>query len=186
MTSDRRSPIVEEQEKTTGRPRARAAQAAVFRLVNVPRRVLLGLPSSTPMAKRLMLVHHIGPVTGKRYRQPVSYVPDGDTLLTPGGGRWTRNLRDGEPTRIRLRGKDVTVRPDLIADPAEIERLLRIMTIANPALKRFIPIPKTPDGRLDPASLALAIQYGFRIVRWHLDQEVPDHGKPVPNQRSTK
>jgi hypothetical protein len=133
MTSDRRSPIVKEQEKTTGRRRARAAQAAVFRLVNVPRRVLLGLPSSTPMAKRLMLVHHIGPVTGKRYRQPVSYVPDGDTLLTPGGGRWTRNLRDGEPTRIRLRGKDDAVRPDLIADPAEIERLLGIMAIANPA-----------------------------------------------------
>jgi hypothetical protein len=127
---------------TTGRPRARARQAAIFRRVNVLMRVLLGLPFPTPMSKRLMLVHHIGRVSGKRYRQPVR---DGDTLLTPGGGNWTRNLRDGEPTRIRQRGKDLTVRPDLIADPAEIQRLLAIMSSANPALKRFIPIPKT-DG----------------------------------------
>jgi hypothetical protein len=48
--------------------------------------MLLGLLFPTPKSKRLMLVHHTGRVTGKHYRQPVSYVRDGDILLTPGGG----------------------------------------------------------------------------------------------------
>jgi hypothetical protein len=34
---------------------------------------------------------------------------------------------------------------------------------------RFVAIPKGPDGRLDPARLDAAIRYGFRIIRWHLD-----------------
>jgi hypothetical protein len=43
------------------------------------------------------------------------------------------------------------------------------MTTRNPGLRRFVRIPQGPDGRLDRASLSAAIQYGFRIVRWHLD-----------------
>jgi deazaflavin-dependent oxidoreductase (nitroreductase family) len=114
-----------------------------------------------------MLVHHIGRKTGKHYRQPVSYVRHGDVLLTPGGGRWTRNLRQGSPVRIRLAGREVTARAELIADPAEVQRLLQVMAAANPALHRFIPIPTTPEGRFEPESLATAIAYGFRIVSWH-------------------
>jgi deazaflavin-dependent oxidoreductase (nitroreductase family) len=165
-------------EQISRRPRGRAAQAAFFRFVNVPMRVLLGLPFPTPLGRRLMLVHHTGRRTGKHYRQPVSYVRDGEVLLTPGGGRWTRNLRRGQPVRIRLRGKDAVGRPELIDDPVEVERLLGIMAAANPVLNRFVPIPKTADGRLDPGSLALAIRHGFRIVRWHLDQ--PPQDRPWP------
>lgn len=148
------------------RPPGRQAQAKIFKAVNVPMRALLGLPVPTPLGSRLMLVHHTGRKTGAHYRQPVSYVRDGDTLLTPGGGRWTRNLREGEPVRLRLRGKNVTARPELVRDPGEIERLLGVMTTRNPMLKRFVPIPRAPDGRLEPASLAAAIEHGFRIVRW--------------------
>jgi deazaflavin-dependent oxidoreductase (nitroreductase family) len=156
---------------TTTKPARRKAQAGLFRLVNVPMRALLALPFPTPPGNRLMLVHHIGRKTGKHYRQPVSYVRDGDTLLTPGGGNWTRNLRDSEPVHIRLRGRDITARPQLIGDPTEVERLLGVMAAANPMLNRFVPIPKTDDGKLDPSSLARALKHGFRIVRWQLDQD---------------
>jgi hypothetical protein len=71
--------------------------------LNVPMRVVLGLPFPTPLSGRLMLVHHTGRRTGRRYRQPVSYIADGATLLTPGGGRWTNNLRDGQSVRLHLR-----------------------------------------------------------------------------------
>ncbi len=153
----------------TARPVSRRAQAAVFRVVNVPMRALLGLPVPTPLGKRLMLVHHIGRRSGKHYRQPVSYVEAEGTLLTPGGGRWTRNLPEGQPVRIRLRGRDVTARPELVADPDEVERLLAVMAEANPALQRFVRIPRDADGRLDRAALAAAIEHGFRVVRWHTE-----------------
>lgn len=153
----------------TGRLPRRQARATIFRLVNIPMRVLLRLPFATPASRRLMLVEHIGRKTGKHYLQPVSYVRSEHSMLTPGGGRWTSNLRTGEAVRLRLRGKTVLARPELVREPDSVEELLDAMTAQNPSLKRFVPIPRSDDGRLDPGSLALAIQHGFCIVRWHSD-----------------
>ncbi len=150
---------------------AMARRARIMRAVNVPMRALLSLPVPTPLGRNLMLIRYTGRKTGKAYRQPVSYVRDGAVLLTPGGGRWTRNLADGRPVRIRLRGRDVTARPELVGDAAEVERLLGVIAAGNPQAARFIPIPRRPDGGLDPAALDAALRHGFRIVRWHLARE---------------
>lgn len=149
------------------RPPRGATQARLMRIANVPMRFLLALPFPTPLGKRLMLVFHIGRRTGRRYRQPVSYVRADGVLLTPGGGRWTRNLTDA-PVRLRLRGRDREAQAELIDDPAEVDRLFAVMSRANPMLRRFVPIPMTPDGHLQPDRLELALRHGFRIVRWHL------------------
>ena len=144
-------------------------QARFMRLVNVPMRQVLRLPFRTPLSGNLMLVSHTGRVTGRSYRQPVSYVPDGGVLLTPGGGRWTRNLRAGEPVELRLRGRRVVARPELVRDPDEVGRLLRRMLAHNPRLTSFVPFVKR-DGTIDGDKLASALRYGFCIVRWHLEQ----------------
>jgi hypothetical protein len=138
----------------------------VFRVINVPMRFVLGLPISTPLSKRLMLVHLTGRKTSRHYRQPISYVRDEETLLTPGGGRWKLNLVEGQPTRVHLRGRDISLRPELVRDPAEVERLLAVMSAKNPMVGRFVPIPKGADGHYDPDRLNLAIQHGFCIIRW--------------------
>jgi deazaflavin-dependent oxidoreductase (nitroreductase family) len=140
----------------------------VMRIVNVPMRTVLGMPFPTPLGGNLMLISYTGRKTGKAYRQPVSYARDGDVLLTPGGGRWTLNLRDGRPVRLRLRGRDVSARPELVTDPAEVERLLGAIARENPRAAKFVPIPRLPDGRLDPEVLTASIDHGFSIVRWHL------------------
>jgi hypothetical protein len=70
----------------------------VFRIVNVPMRLILSLRTATPLGKRLMLVYLTGRKSGRHYRQPISYIRDGETLLTPGGGKWKLNLVEGEPT----------------------------------------------------------------------------------------
>src|SRR5271157_3799262 len=85
-------------------------RARIMRAVNVPMRAALSLPFATPLSGNLMLICYTGRNSGKAYRQPVSYVRDGDVLLTPGGGRWTLNLADGRPARIRLRGRDAAAR----------------------------------------------------------------------------
>jgi len=148
-------------------PRMRR-QARIMRMVNVPMRRILGLPFRTPLSRNLMLLYLTGRRTGKSYRQPVSYVRHDDTLLTPGGGKWKLNLVPGRPTRIRLGGRDILARPDLVADPGEVDRLLMIMTDVNPRTAGFIPIPRGEDGHFDEADLARAVSHGFRIVRWHL------------------
>src|SRR6266540_5825789 len=156
---------------TPSRPLSRQIQARLMSMLNVFMRPVLRLPFPTPLTKRIMLVSFTGRKTGKAYQQPLSYVQQDDTLLTPGGGKWKLNLRDGQPVRIRLRGHDIIAQPELIKDPDEIERLLKVMATANPSVNAFVGIPKGLDGRLDRNHLQTAIKYGFRIVRWHLGAE---------------
>ncbi len=146
-------------------------QARMMRVVNVPMRAVLRLPFATPLSANLMLVAYTGVKSGRAYLQPVSYARDGDTLLTPGGGRWTLNLKNGRPVTLLLRGRKVRARADLVSDPAEVERLLGVIAAGNPRATRFIPLPRRPDGTLEPEPLAAAITHGFRIVRWHLSAQ---------------
>jgi len=148
-------------------PLSRRLQARVFRVINVPMRTVLGLPVGTPLGGSLMLAFIVGRKSGKTYRQPLSYVNDGDVLLTPGGGRWKLNLKPDVPVRIRLRGKDITVRPELVSDVDEIGKLLAVMAAANPRSASFIGVQRGPDGQFDRDGLDRAVRYGFRIVRWH-------------------
>jgi deazaflavin-dependent oxidoreductase (nitroreductase family) len=124
---------------STQRPAGRQAQARFIRIVNVPMRTILGLPFPTPLGSRLMLVHLTGRRSGRHYRQPVSYVRHGDALLTPGGGNWKLNLVDGPPVHIRLRGRDITARPELVSDADQIESLLGVLVG-----------PESKSGRLHP------------------------------------
>jgi len=78
-------------------------------------------------------------------------------------------MEGGRPVRIRLRGREVPARPELVREPAEVERLLDVIVAGNPPAGRYIPIPQTADGRLEPTALAAAIDHGFSIVRWHLN-----------------
>ncbi len=143
-------------------------RARIMRAVNVPMRAALSLPFPTPLSRNLMLLSYTGRKTGKAYRQPVSYVRDGEVLLTPGGCRWTLSLVGERPVRLRLRGRDVPSRPELVTDPASLERLLGVIADKNPRAAKFIPIPRQPSGRLDPDALEAALRHGFSIVRWHL------------------
>ncbi|MFF4794895.1 hypothetical protein ACFY2M_35265 [Streptomyces sp. NPDC001276] len=130
-------------------------------------RRLLGLPIATPLGSRLMLAHIHRRKTGKLYKQPISYVQNGDILLTPGGGKWKLNLAPATPVRLRIR--DHLARPELAWDQAEVTRLLGIMSAANSALERFVPPPEDPIGKPDQQALAQAIRHGFCIVRRHLN-----------------
>jgi len=155
----------------TSLPDAAAAgrrQARIMKAVNVPMRAVLRLPFATPLSANLMLISYTGVKSGRAYLQPVSYARDGETLLSPGGGRWTLNLKGGRPVRLRLRGRDVPAHADLVSEPAEVERLLGVIAAGNPRAMKFIPLPRQADGRLEPDALAAAIAHGFRIVRWYV------------------
>jgi F420H(2)-dependent quinone reductase len=154
---------------TQQRPVGRRLQARVMSMVNVPMRLMLGLPFGTPAGGRLMLAFIVGRKSGRMYRQPLSYVRDGDTLLTPGGGAWKYNLSNGAPVRLRIRGRDHLARPEVVRDQQTVDALLSVIAAGNPMAGRFAAIPRDQDGRLDQQRLEQAIRHGFAIVRWHLD-----------------
>ena len=104
------------------------------------------LPFPTPLSRNLdARPLHGRARSGGVYRQPLSYARDGEALLTPGGGRWTLNMEGGRPVQIRLRGRDVSARPELVRDPAEVERLLDVIVRGEPARRPLHPAP--PPGR---------------------------------------
>jgi hypothetical protein len=167
-TSRSRGNEIQPLRERANRPLGRRVQARVFSVINVPMRALLSLPIATPLGRSLMLADITGRKTGRIYRQPLSYVRDGDVLLTPGGGNWKLNLSADVPVRLRLRGKDVMANPEVVSNVDEISDLLTVMVAANPRAARFIGVPRDPNGRFDRAGLENAVRYGFRIVRWHL------------------
>ena len=157
---------------TTMDPAQLERRARMMKRINVPMRALLSLPFATPLSGRLMLVSYTGRTSGRKYRQPVSYVCDGDTLLTPGGGKWKWNLHDGAPVRLRLVGRDVVARPELIRKADDVERLLGVMLASNPRLSSFVPFVER-DGTIQRGKLQTALDNGFCIVRWHVDRSQP-------------
>jgi hypothetical protein len=80
------------------------------------------------------------------------------------------NLRDGHPVRLRVLGRDLSARPELVHEADEVDRLLTVILSANPSAGSFVGMAKAPDGSLDREGLRTAVQYGFRVVRWHLDE----------------
>jgi hypothetical protein len=100
-------------------------------VLNVPMRLILRLPFATPLSNQLMLVYLTGRKSVRKYVQPVSFVPDNGGLLTPGGGRWKLNLREDSCVRARLHGRPTLLRPEIISEAAEVDRLLRIMAKRN-------------------------------------------------------
>lgn len=116
-----------------------------------------------------MLVNLLGRKTGRLYRQPLSYIrEDEHTLLTPGGGRWTRNLHPGKPVIIRLKGKDVLARSEFITDRDQLQPVLHRMVEISPSAARFMPF-FGGDRHITPERLDAALAHGFGIVRWHLE-----------------
>jgi hypothetical protein len=68
---------------------------------------------------------------------------------------------------VRLRGRDVQARPELVRDPEEVETLLRRMMAANPRLASFVPFIG-PGAEIERTKLDAALRHGFAIVRWHV------------------
>jgi hypothetical protein len=158
--------------RSPGPPKNLRRRARILRLVNVPMRLVLRLPFRTPLNAKLMLLSFRGRKTGRSYLQPVSYVPDGDTLLTPAGGKWKLNLTDGVAIRVWLRGRKTWARPEFVQDVDEVDRLLALMMTGNPRITSFVPFID-PDGHVDRGKLENALSYGFAIIRWRLDGETP-------------
>jgi hypothetical protein len=48
-----------------------------------------------------------------------------------------------------------------------VQQLLEQMAAASPMVKRFVAVPQDAGGHFDRERLQTAIEYGFRIIRWH-------------------
>jgi hypothetical protein len=90
-------------------PKGHAPFAVANKTVNVAVKAILRSPAHGLVSGRLIMLTVTGRRTGRKHSFPVAYdeTPDGLTIGidAPGAKVWWRNLIDGGPVTVRLRGK---------------------------------------------------------------------------------
>ncbi|WP_084530629.1 nitroreductase/quinone reductase family protein [Nocardia miyunensis] len=116
---------------------------------------------------KLLIITVVGRKTGREYANPVGYATHEGDLLVGTAARWRRNLRDGEPVRVTLRGKEIDADWEVITDEEQLVELYRIILEQNPVHGRFAGISLDADGSVNRTELRTALGKGTAVVRLH-------------------
>jgi deazaflavin-dependent oxidoreductase (nitroreductase family) len=126
---------------------------------------LLRSPLHRVLSGRLAVVTVTGRKTGRTYRIPVGYVEHDGEVLVGSPGTWTRNLGGGALARVRVRGRELPVRAEVVTDPDRAAPLYKIVIARNPVHGRFAGIDLDEHGELDLGQLRAAFRRGIVLVR---------------------
>lgn len=138
----------------------------VQRYVNLLVRGMLRTPGLARLVgRRLVVLYVVGRKSKRRYVIPVAYLRDGDDLLVGTSSTWARNLRDGEPLRIRLAGRLCSAAVHVDTAEADVVAAYTHMVRTNPVFARFNKIRVSADGEPDAEDLRRAWRGGARAIR---------------------
>ena len=85
---------------------------AIFRFMNPVIRSLLQSRFHRLLSGQVMLLGYTGRVSGRMYTIPIGYFAwDAGSVLSVSGTRWWKNLRDGRPVSLLVRGVRHTAIP---------------------------------------------------------------------------
>jgi hypothetical protein len=147
-------------------PDPRAQTLAIQGMTNSIMRGMLRTPLlSRAVGGRLVTLYFTGRKSGRQYTLPVAYLPyEGDLLIgTP--FRWGRNLRTGEPIKVRLKGRLHEADVRAYSDEADVVHLYGVISRGNHAFANFNKIGFDADGNPKPEDLHLAWLAGARAFR---------------------
>ena len=102
-----------------------------------------------------MVINYTGRRSGKAYRLPVGYSRVGDKLLTTSfkHRKWWRNLRGGADVTLRLQGKDVKARSEVVEDLQGVMEGIEAFIKSDPRARRMFGLKLGEDGQIDETSL---------------------------------
>ena len=136
------------------------------RFVNILVRGMLSTPLLAHMlGRRLILLHVVGRKTGKRFSVPTAYQLHEGSILIGTQFPWGRNLRTGEPIKVRYRGAARTADVEVIKDEEGVVDYYRIMCRENHPFAQFHNVRIDADGEPDPEDLRRTWQSGSRVFR---------------------
>jgi hypothetical protein len=147
-------------------PAPRATTLRAQGLANRITRTLLATPLvSRLVGRRLITLYLVGRRSGRRMSIPVAYTRDGDALLVGTPFPWGRNLRSGEPIRVRYQGRVREADVQAFRDEAEVVHLYALMARDNRQFASFNRIGLDAAGAPSPEDLHLAWVGGARAFR---------------------
>jgi hypothetical protein len=91
------------------------------------------------ISKNSLLLAIAGSKSGHKFTLPVNYFRDGDVLyITSLRTRtWWRNLRGGAPVKVRLAGRNMYVRGNLVEDGTDVLENFKHFFQHNPEVARY-------------------------------------------------
>jgi deazaflavin-dependent oxidoreductase (nitroreductase family) len=75
--------------------------------VNSAMKFVLRSPAHGMVDKTVLLITFTGRKSGKTYTTPVDYSQDGDQVTVFTHAHWWKNLRNGAPVTLRIRGREL-------------------------------------------------------------------------------
>jgi len=143
----------------TDRAQTLALQALVNRVV----RGLLRTPLvSRLVGSRLVTLYVVGRKSGRRYAVPVAYTWHEGHLLIGSPFGWGRNLRTGEATAIRLKGRRRLADVRVLADEDDVVDAYAVIARDNHNFAKFNKIGFDSAGNPERDDLHLAWAAGAR------------------------
>jgi hypothetical protein len=98
-------------------------------------------------SKSITLLVFRGRKSGKLYSTPVSYLREGDVVTVFTDSPWQRNLHDGAPVTLYLKGKAVEGFAEVIDDRAVVTEGLTHFLLCNRFDARFYGVSFDASGR---------------------------------------
>lgn len=149
---------------------SRVPDLRLMRFFNPAIRALLRSPFHGLLSEQILLLTVTGRKSGRRYTLPVGYIRDGDVLLVVSQHsqlkQWWRNLRNGAPVTLLLRGQQVSARAEVIENPtavaAEVQRLIAQLGAKKLSRQLYMTLDVSPPLTQEQLEQAL---HGVVLVR---------------------
>ena len=125
---------------------------------------ILRSPLHVMLSQNTLLITVAGRNSGRPITTPVNFVRDGDVLsVTSYRHRtWWRNLRGGAPVTLRLQGKEIRARGEVIEDDAGVAKGLMAHLKMVPEYAKYYQVKLDSNGQ--PVSEDVAHAAGDRVI----------------------
>lgn len=156
-----------------GRGRARGvgsmgpAERALYLLLNPAVRRPLGSRAHGLPSERVVLLTFSGGKSSRRYTVPVGYVAVDEDIVCFTGRNWSdwwKNLAGGVPVVVRLDGRDLGCRAEVVGDEEAVGRGLGAFLLKYPSTARRYGVRVDPEGRPEPEDVAVAARGDEAVV----------------------
>jgi len=112
------------------------------------------------VSQYILVIGYRGRISGKWYETPVNYFQKGEMLLITSRRerKWWRNLRDGAPVTIWLRGKMIQAKAEALTSHTDVASNLQAYLQIVPKQAKYFQVALTEQGQPEPTSLWRAAQ----------------------------
>jgi deazaflavin-dependent oxidoreductase (nitroreductase family) len=135
--------------------------------LNTVMKLILRSPFHFLVSAKIMLVTFTGRKTGHIYSTPVSYLQEQGKITMFTHGKWWRNLTNGAPVTLRVRGKNHPVAAELITEDVDvIAERLAVHLQSNRFDAKVYGVSYDEQGKPNPDEVRRASAQGVVMIRF--------------------